>query len=101
MHRLHGGPMVWNSLEKKGKQPLEFIDRGCQVHEPSEVIITASAAGTIIEIIRNLHREGESPTYICQCGHTHRLTLKGAKGCQGETGKRRPTLRNLSQARGV
>jgi hypothetical protein len=69
--------MFWENLERKGNRPLEFFDGGCQVHAPSKVVIPASESCLIIsEIICNLHKDGESPTYICQHGHTHRLRVK-------------------------
>ena len=87
-----------NSLEMKGNLPLEFIDCGCQVHKPSKLIIATSEASIrIADIIRNLPKEGEFPTYICKQGHRHRLSVKDIKGCRVDPKEHQPDFRKLGR----
>lgn len=52
---------------------LTVIDQGCSEHQSCEVILNGAEAVILKDILRNLPREGECRTYICEHGHTHHL----------------------------
>ena len=53
---------------------LIIIDRGCTKHQGREFAI--DAAGALRDLLYNLHRQGEFHTFVCEHGHTHRLSFQ-------------------------
>ena len=54
---------------------LKLTDSGCAEHSPQQITFTGAAAALVARLILNLPPTGAGPTYICEQGHTHRLTL--------------------------
>jgi hypothetical protein len=54
---------------------LTIIDRGCTKHQGRQLAMDAATAEFMQDLLFNLHRQGEFHTYICEHGHTHRLSL--------------------------
>jgi len=55
---------------------LKLTDSGCSRHCPQQVTLTGAAAVLVARLILNLPPADDGPTYICEHGHTHRLTLQ-------------------------
>jgi hypothetical protein len=55
---------------------IQVIDLGCIKHGKQELMFFGSKAELMEIIIRNLQRDGEFHTFVCQHGHTHRLGLQ-------------------------
>ena len=55
---------------------LTLTDSGCTQHFPQQINLTGAAAALLTRLILNLHFTDGGPTYICEHGHTHRLTLQ-------------------------
>jgi hypothetical protein len=54
---------------------LKLTDSGCAQHCPQQITLTGPAAVLVARLILNLPPTDGGPTYICEHGHTHRLTL--------------------------
>jgi hypothetical protein len=54
---------------------LKLTDSGCGQHSPQQITLTGPAAALVARLILNLSPTGGLPTYICEQGHTHRLTI--------------------------
>jgi hypothetical protein len=54
---------------------LKLTDSGCAQHSPQQITLTGAAAALVARLILNLSPGGGGPIYICEHGHTHRLTL--------------------------
>ena len=54
---------------------LKLIDSGCGQHSPQQITVTGAAAALVARLILNLPPTIGGPTYICEHGHTHRLTF--------------------------
>jgi hypothetical protein len=54
---------------------LKLTDSGCAQHSPQPITFTGVAAVLVGRLILNLSPTAAGPTYICEHGHTHRLTL--------------------------
>ncbi len=54
---------------------LKLTDSGCTEHCPQQITFTGAAAALVARLILNLPPTDGGPTYICEQGHTHRLTL--------------------------
>ena len=55
---------------------VRVSDLGCMTHGKRELTFSGSKAELMEVIIRNLHRDGEFHTFVCQYGHTHRLGIQ-------------------------
>ena len=54
---------------------LKLTDSGCAQHCPQQITLIGAAAVLVARLILNLSPTAAGPTYICEHGHTHRLTL--------------------------
>jgi hypothetical protein len=54
---------------------LKLTDSGCVVHLPQQLTLTGAASVLVARLILNLPPDDAGPTFICEHGHTHRLTL--------------------------
>jgi hypothetical protein len=54
---------------------LKLTDSGCTQHFPQQITLTGVAVALVARLILNLHFTDGGPTYICEHGRTHRLTL--------------------------
>jgi hypothetical protein len=54
---------------------LKLTDSGCGQHSLQQITLTGAAAALVARLIVNLSPTGADPTYICEHGRTHRLTL--------------------------
>jgi hypothetical protein len=59
---------------------LKLIDSGCGQHHPRQVSVTGAAAILLGRLLLNLPLTNGGYNYICEHGHTHRLTLLQCKG---------------------
>ena len=59
----------------EGPEMLKLIDSGCGQHSPQQITLTGAAAALVARLILNLPPTNGGPTYICEHGHTHRLTF--------------------------
>lgn len=70
--------------ESKSTEKLQFVDLGCCHHQSCKVNLSGSGLSIIRYILVNLPKEGEFRTYICELGHTHRLSFSGCLDQKGE-----------------
>jgi hypothetical protein len=54
---------------------LKLIDSGCGQHHPRQVTFTGGAAILAARLLLNLPLTNGGYNYICEHGHSHRLTL--------------------------
>jgi hypothetical protein len=54
---------------------LKLIDSGCGQHQARQIAFTGITAALVGRLILNLPLTDGAPYYICEHGHTHRLTL--------------------------
>ena len=55
---------------------LKLTDSGCGQHSPQQITLTGPAAALVARLMLNLPPAvGQGPTYICEQGHTHCLTI--------------------------
>jgi hypothetical protein len=59
---------------------LKLTDSGCAQHSPQQICLTGAGAVLVARLILNLSPTAGDPTYICEHGHTHRLTLHHCEG---------------------
>lgn len=55
---------------------LMITDLGCDRHNPRRVTFSGVEAELVADVLYNLSNDGEFHTYICECGHTHRVSFK-------------------------
>ncbi len=55
---------------------LKLTDFGCREHNPHQVTLWGIEAALMQGIIFNLPQEGTFHTFICDQGHTHRLSFQ-------------------------
>ena len=53
---------------------LKLIDSGCGQHHPRQITCTGAAAILLDRLLLNLPLTDGGYNYICEQGHTHRLT---------------------------
>jgi hypothetical protein len=71
-----GNDSVIKSLSsRKDAEMLKLIDCGCGQHSPQQITFTGATAALVARLILNLPPVNGGPTYICEHGHTHRLTF--------------------------
>jgi hypothetical protein len=54
---------------------LNLIDSGCGQHHPRQITCTGATATLMDRLLLNLPMTDGGYNYICEHGHTHRLTL--------------------------
>jgi hypothetical protein len=54
---------------------LTITDLGCDRHKLRQVTLSGVEAELISDVLYNLSNDGEFHTYICECGHTHRISF--------------------------
>lgn len=59
---------------------LKLIDSGCVQHPPRSITLTGQTAALVGCLVLNLPPTETGHTYICEHGHTHRLTLQPREG---------------------
>jgi hypothetical protein len=59
----------------KEHEMLKIIDPGCNKHNQREFTLDGVEAETMGDILLNLPIDGESHTFICEHGHTHRISF--------------------------
>ena len=60
---------------RKDAEMLKLTDSGCGQHSPQQITLTGPAAALVARLILNLPPTDAGPTYICEHGHTHCLTI--------------------------
>jgi hypothetical protein len=55
---------------------LELTDHGCNKHILLKLKLMGVEAERVKNIVFNLPREGDFHTYICEYGHTHRISFQ-------------------------
>jgi hypothetical protein len=70
----------WNlgkrlTIVLKEHEMLKIIDPGCNKHNQREFTLDGVEAETMGDILYNLPIDGESHTFICEHGHTHRISF--------------------------
>lgn len=54
---------------------LTITDLGCDRHHQRQVTLSGVAADLMTDVLYNLTNDGDFHTYICECGHTHRISF--------------------------
>ncbi len=54
---------------------LTITDFGCDRHNPRQATFSGIGAAIMADVLYNLNNDGEFHTYICECGHTHRISF--------------------------
>ena len=52
---------------------LKIIDSGCNKHKRRQFTLCGIAAEIMGDILYNLPNDGDSHTFVCEHGHTHRI----------------------------
>lgn len=52
---------------------LMITDLGCDRHKLRHVTLSGVEADLMTDVLYNLSHDGDFHTYICECGHTHRI----------------------------
>jgi hypothetical protein len=52
-----------------------ITDLGCDRHIRRQVTLDGVEAEMMADVLYNLHTDGDFFTYICECGHTHRISF--------------------------
>ena len=55
---------------------LTITDLGCDRHNRRQVTLNGVEAEMMTDVLYNLTNDGDFHTYICECGHTHRISFK-------------------------
>ena len=55
---------------------IMLTDFGCSQHRPRHLKYSGLEAKVMANVVANLPSEGDCHTYICDQGHTHRLSCK-------------------------
>jgi hypothetical protein len=58
---------------------LLITDLGCDRHNLRQVTLSGVEADLMTDVLYNLSNDGEFHTYICECGHTHRISFNMQK----------------------
>ena len=58
---------------------LTITDLGCDRHNLRHVTLSGVEAELMTDVLYNLSNDGEFHTYICECGHTHRIRFNMQK----------------------
>jgi len=58
---------------------LTITDLGCDRHNRRQVTFNGVEAEMMTDFLYNLTKVGEFHTYICECGHTHRISFNTQK----------------------
>jgi len=58
---------------------LTITDLGCDRHNLRHVTLSGVEAELMTDVLYNLSNDGEFHTYICECGHTHRISFNMQK----------------------
>jgi hypothetical protein len=59
---------------------LKLTDLGCVTHERRQLTLDGTEAELIRDILYNLPRAGDFHTFICEHGHTHRVSFHIRRG---------------------
>jgi hypothetical protein len=59
---------------------LTITDLGCDRHNRRQVTLDGVEAEMISDVFYNLDKDGDFHTYICECGHTHRISFNTQVG---------------------
>ena len=59
---------------------LKLTDSGCAEHPARSITFTGQAAALVGRLTLNLPPTAAGHTFICEHGHTHRLTLQLREG---------------------
>ena len=54
---------------------LTITDLGCDRHKRRQVTLNGVEAEMMADVLYNLIIDGDFHTYICECGHTHRISF--------------------------
>ncbi len=54
---------------------LNIIDSGCSKHSRRQFTLDGDEAEIIGDILCNLPNDGDCHTFICEYGHTHRISF--------------------------
>ena len=54
---------------------LTITDLGCDRHNLRQVTLSGVEAEMMTDVLYNLTNDGDFHTYICECGHTHRISF--------------------------
>jgi hypothetical protein len=54
---------------------LTITDLGCDRHNLRQVTLSGIEADLMTDVLYNLTNDGDFHTYICECGHTHRISF--------------------------
>jgi hypothetical protein len=54
---------------------LTITDLGCNRHNRRQVTLSGVEAEIVADVLYNLGSDGDCHTYICECGHTHRISF--------------------------
>ncbi len=54
---------------------LRLTDLGCKKHERRQLNLAGREAELMTDMLYNLPRKGDYHTFICEHGHTHRLSF--------------------------
>jgi hypothetical protein len=55
---------------------LKLTDLGCNEHQRRQIRLSGLEAKLMADLIYNLPHEGDFHTFICEYGHTHRLSFQ-------------------------
>ena len=54
---------------------LTITDLGCDRHNRRQATLSGVEADMMADVLYNLTNDGDFHTYICECGHTHRISF--------------------------
>ena len=54
---------------------LTITDLGCDRHNLRQITLSGIEAELMTDVLYNLTNDGDYHTYICECGHTHRISF--------------------------
>jgi hypothetical protein len=54
---------------------ITITDLGCDRHNRRQVTLSGVEAEMMADVLYNLTNDGDFHTYICECGHTHRVSF--------------------------
>jgi len=55
---------------------LSVTDSGCRLHQKRQLTFMGEEAEVIEGVLHNLHQTGGFSFYVCEYGHSHRLSFK-------------------------
>jgi hypothetical protein len=83
------------TLLRGRRQMLTITDLGCKRHNRRQFTFGGDEAELVREILYNLPNDGECHTFICEYGHTHRISFH----LQLEYLYRRPAMSSRNRGR--